>query len=205
MDTNDRYYKWIEPTLIIQKDRDNKTSYLLYNKISNFAIKEDKFKIVNINVDPKDKTEFSAYKTNYRLDYISYLKNLYPESYASDSGFSSALDAIKLINENLIMLFKNFTLMGAISYEISDKKKSIIISHIGVIEKRKGYGSVLMNELFSLAKILNYKIEVTSNGYADPFYHFCGMIRTVDKPLGIYTIKPDYIKDIERLVRALKK
>jgi hypothetical protein len=103
------------------------------------------------------------------------------------------IDSIRSKNENLIMIYKNFSLVGAVSYTINDKKKSIIIDHIGVIERRHGYGTILMKEIFSLANILQYSITATSNGYADDFYHSLEMIRIVDKPLGIYTIKPEYI------------
>jgi len=50
-----------------------------------------------------------------------------------------------------------------------------------------------MKDIFSYADIIKYSVTVTSNGYADDFYHSLGMLRMVDKPLGIYTIKPKHI------------
>jgi hypothetical protein len=198
MDTQNSHFTWVEPKLVIRKSLNDQTSYLLYNRISNFNINNDNYKIVSIEV-PKYKSNYSQYITDYRLEYAKYLKNLYPESYTTDSGFSAMIDAIKSFNDHVIFLYKNFILVGVVSYEILDKKKTITISHIGVLERRKGYGSVLMTEIFSLVKLLHYKVLATSNGYADDFYHYCGMIRIVDKPLGIYYMDPVYIKDIQKL------
>jgi len=187
-----KYYKWVEPTLIIRKSIDNQTTYILYNRISNFKIDNDNFKIIIIDI-PKYKSPYTDYINDYRDEYVKYLQNLYPESYKLDAGFSAIIDAIRSKNENLIMIYKNFTLIGAVSYDVVDKKKNIDIDHIGVLERRRGYGTIMMKEIFSFAKILQYSVTATSNGYADNFYHSFGMIRIADKPLGIYTIKPELI------------
>jgi hypothetical protein len=184
-----RCYKWIEPTLYIQKSKDDQVAYVLYNSISNFKRDNDRFKLVTIEI-PRWKSDYTGYITDYRIEYVKYLKNLYPESYSSDSGFSSIIDAIKSRHEDLIMLYKNFSLIGAASYSVIEKKNNIDITHIGVLERRKGYGTIIIKEIFRTAKILKYSMSVTSNGYADDFYHAFGMIRSVDKPLGIYTMKP---------------
>lgn len=185
---NIKYYKWIEPTLFVRKSINDQTSYILYNKIYNFQINNDVFKMVTVEL-PTHKSEYTSYITDYRMEYVKYLKNLYPDSYAKDSGFSAMIDAIKSLNDNLIVLYKNYTIIGAVSYEINNKKEDISISHIGVLEKRKGYGTKLMREILSLAEIMKYSVTATSNGYADDFYHSLGMLRIVDRPLGIYQIK----------------
>jgi hypothetical protein len=190
-----KYYKWIEPTLFIRRSITDQTSYILYNRISNFKINSDDFKLVTIDI-PQHKSEYISYITDYRLEYSKYLKNLYPDSYSTDSGFSAMIDAIKSINENLIILYKNYSIIGAVSYDINDKRRDIIISHIGVLERRKGYGTILMKDIFSLADIIKFSITVTSNGYADDFYHSLGMLRLVDKPLGIYSIQANNIRSI---------
>lgn len=189
---NTKYYKWVEPTLFIRKSINDQTSYILYNKIYNFKINNDIFKMVTIDL-PVHKSEYNNYINEYRLEYVKYLKNLYPDSYSTDSGFSAMIDAIKSLKDNLIILYKNFSIVGSVSYEINDKRQEISISHIGILEKRQGYGTILMKDIFSLANIIKYSVTVTSNGYADDFYHSLGMLRLVDKPLGIYTIKPKYI------------
>lgn len=183
-----KYYKWIEPTLFVRKSINDQTSYILYNKIYNFQINNDIFKMVTIEL-PMHKSEYTSYITDYRMEYVKYLKNLYPDNYAKDSGFSAMIDAIKSLNDNLIVLYKNYTIIGSVSYEINNKKEDISISHIGVLEKRKGYGTKLMREILSLAEIIKYSVTATSNGYADDFYHSLGMLRIVDRPLGIYQIK----------------
>jgi hypothetical protein len=53
-----------------------------------------------------------------------------------------------------------------------------------------------MKEIFNMAKILHFQLTATSNGYADDFYHALGMIRIVDRPLGLYRIMPEYIMDV---------
>lgn len=189
-----KYFKWIEPTLIIMKSIDDHTSYILYHKMSNFIIDDEPFKLITIEL-PKHKTNYNEYIYDYRIEYIKYLKNLYPESYNNDSGFSAIIDAIKSTNENLILLYKNYILVGAASYNINEKKKSIDITHIGVLERRRGYGTFIIHSILSLAKILQYSVSATSNGYADDFYHSFNMKRIVDKPLGIYIIQPNYIGD----------
>lgn len=207
MDTKNinEYYNWTEPTLIVQKTPENKTSYLLYNKILNFVHNDFSYKMVHIDV-MNDDSDFCSYKKGYRTNYLTYIKNLYLDVQLMDSGFSAILDAIGTYKENLILLFKEFVLEGALSYDINPKKKTIIISHIGVINKRSGHGSILMKELFSIAKILNYKVEVTSNGFADPFYESFEMERIVDKPLGIYSISPQiYMKDHNKPHIAIRK
>lgn len=198
MVTENKFYTWVEPKLIIQKSPDNKISYLLYNFIQNFKVKNDAYKIVKLEAS-LDKSTLSNYILDYRIEYVKYLKNLYPDSYSTDAGFSAMIDAIKSYKDNLIMLYKNFEIVGALSYDINDKKRIITINHIGVINRMRGYGSTLMNELYNVAKVIDYKISVTSNGYADDFYKFCGMIRVVDKPLGIYTIQPDNMMNIAKL------
>jgi len=189
-----KFFKWIEPTLIVMNSIDDHTSYILYNSIVNFKIGDEPFKLVTIDL-PKHKSNYNQYIYDYRTEYIRYLKNLYPESYNNDSGFSAIIDAIKSTNDNLILFYKNYILVGAASYSITEKKKSIDVTHIGVIERRKGYGSIIMNSILSSAKILHYSVSVTSNGYADDFYHSLNMKRIVDKPLGIYMIQPNYIGD----------
>jgi hypothetical protein len=188
-----KYYKWIEPTLIIRKSINDTTSYVLYNRISNFKINDDNIKLVLID-PPKYKSNYTDYINEYRDDYVKYLQNVHPENYNTNAGFSAMIDAIRSKNENLIMIYKNFSLIGAASYTISDKKKSITIDHIGVLERKHGYGTILMKEIFSLAKILEYSVTVTSNGGdSDDFYHSLGMLRLVDKPLGIYSIRSDIL------------
>lgn len=186
-----KYYKWVEPTLFVRKSINDQTSYILYNKIYNFKIDDDTFKMVTIEL-PVHKSEYTAYINDYRIEYAKYLKNLYPDSYATDSGFSAIIDSIKSLNDNIIILYKNYSIIGAVSYEINTKKQDISISHIGVLEKRKGYGTKLMKDIISLAEIIHYSVTATSNGYADDFYHSLGMLRLIDKPLGIYSIKPKY-------------
>jgi hypothetical protein len=188
-----KYYKWIEPTLIIRKSINDITSYVLYNRISNFKINGDSIKLVLID-PPKYKSNYTDYINEYRDDYVKYLQNVHPESYNKNAGFSAMIDAIRSKNENLIMIYKNFSLIGAASYTINDKKKSITIDHIGVLERQHGYGTILMKEIFSLAKILEYSVTATSNGGdSDDFYHSLGMLRLVDKPLGIYSIRADVL------------
>ena len=188
-----KYYKWIEPTLMVRKSMNNTISYVLYNRISNFKINNNNIKLVAIDVS-KYKSNYTDYTNEYRDDYVKYLQNLHPESYKLDAGFSAMIDAIRSKNENLIMIYKNFSLIGAVSYTINEKKKTITIDHIGVIERQNGYGTILMKEIFSLAKILEYSVTVTSNGGdSDDFYHSLGMLRLVDKPLGIYSIRADVL------------
>lgn len=190
-----RFFKWIEPTLVIHRSLDDITSFILYNRISNYKIKNDLFKIVIIE-SPKYKSNYSDYINEYRDDYVRYLENLLPESYKKDAGFSAMIDAIRSKNGNLIMIYKNFVLVGAASYTINDKKKTITIDHIGSLEREHGYGTSMMREIFSIAKILNYSVTATSNGgKSDDFYKSLNMTRIVDKPLGIYTLEA---KDIGR-------
>lgn len=187
-----RYFKWVEPTMIVRKSKDNVSSYILYHQISNFKINDDTFKIVTIEL-PNRTSDYTLYIKDYRTDYKKYLETIRPELCKKDSGFNSMINAIDYLNENLIMIYKNYSLIGALSYDVIDKKKDIIVSHIGVIERRKGYGTLLMKELFKTAKAMEYSITITSNGYADAFYESLKMRRIVDKPLGIYTIKSKYM------------
>jgi hypothetical protein len=188
-----KYFKWIEPALIIRKSIDDQTTYILYNRISNFKVNNDNFKIVVMDI-PKYKSPYTDYINDYRDEYVKYLQNLYPENYKLDAGFSAMIDAIRSKNENLVMIYKNFSLIGAASYDIIDKKKNIDVNHIGVMERQHGYGTFIMREIFSFAKIVEYSVTVTSSGGdSDDFYHSLGMIRIADKPLGIYHIKSQYI------------
>jgi hypothetical protein len=195
MDILNKCYKWVEPTMIIHNEDRDISSYILYRSISNFKINEYNFKLVIIEL-PNNKSNYNQYIFDYRIEYANYLKNLYPKSYHKDGGFDSILDAIKSTKDNLILLFKNFSLVGAASYSISEKNRCIDVSHIGVIERRKGYGSIMMKEILNMAKILHFQLTATSNGYADDFYHALGMIRIVDRPLGLYRIMPEYIMDV---------
>jgi hypothetical protein len=195
MDLLNKCYKWVEPTMILHREDSSVSSYVLYRSISNFKIDEYTFKLVIIE-PPQHKSDYTQYIFDYRIEYAQYLKNLYPESYHKDGGFDSILDAIKSTKENLMLLFKNFALIGAMSYTILERKQSITITHIGVLERRKNYGSIMMREILKLAKLLHYSVTVTSNGYADDFYHSLGMVRIIDKPLGLYRIMPEYIMDV---------
>jgi hypothetical protein len=188
------YFKWIEPTMIMRKSPDDVTSYILYNRIINFKINNDVFKVVVIEI-PDRKSDYTLYIKDFRTKYVKYIETLYPENYNSDVGFNAMIDAIKSLNEDLIIIYKNYAIIGALSYDINDKQKDITIGHIGTIEREKGYGTILMKELFNTAKILEYSVTATSNGFSDDFYHWLGMKRIVDKPLGIYVIKSKYIGD----------
>lgn len=63
------------------------------------------------------------------------------------------------------------------------------MDHIGVINQRQGYGTILMQEIFKIAKKLNrYPVLVVSNGYANDFYEKLGMDRINMKLPAIYEI-----------------
>lgn len=168
----------------------NKT-YLLYNHISDKQINGDAYKIVFFDIIPGDipddqKAKYRFMVADYREEYVDYLKTVYPKTYNSNNGISAMIDAIKNVNQNLICLYKNKKLVGALSYTIFGKIKKIDVDHLGVIEQCNGYGKILMIEIFKMAKIFNYDVTVTSNGFADGFYKKLNMIKINDKPLSVY-------------------
>jgi len=155
-----KYYKWVEPTLFVRISKDNLLSYVLYHQISNFKINNDYFKLVTIEL-PIRASDYTTYIKDYRKDYSNYLESLRPDICKKDSGYSSMINAIKYLNDNIIMIYKNYSIVGAVSYDVNDKQKEIAVSHIGVIERRKGYGTILMKEIFKLAKLMEYSVTAT--------------------------------------------
>lgn len=197
----EKKYNWFEGTLIVNTKRDGsdfKVDYLLYNRKTNYQHDGNKYTFVFFDI-PTYRVDDESHKRviHYRVAYSFYIKDdLYQHTFNKDNGISAIYDAICDVKSDLIVMYKNKKLAGALSYTIGSKSKTIDINHIGVVERNIGHGTMLVNEIFKLVKICNYTVKVTSNGYADDFYSHMGMTRIVNKPLGIYRIKPEHVKEI---------
>ena len=72
------------------------------------------------------------------------------------------------------------------------KKNYIEVDHIGVVEQKCGYGTILMREVFKIAERLNrYPVSLTTNGYSNEFYEKMGMKRVNDKLPAVYELKKE--------------
>jgi N-acetylglutamate synthase-like GNAT family acetyltransferase len=92
-----------------------------------------------------------------------------------DQGISAILSAMGDFRDYLIIAF-NDKIVGAVSYYFKKKKsKCIEIDHLGVTEKRAGYGTALMAEVFNFAMRTRCDVSLVSNGYANEFYERMGM------------------------------
>jgi len=175
-------------------------AYILYDHITTKQRNGDSYKFMFFDIDSPEGTLNEQRKnhifalSDYRESYVAYLKKAYPKSYSSDNGISAMIDAINCNHENLICLYKNKKLVGALSYTIYRKSKKIDIGHIGCIERNIGNGTMLMIEVFKLAKIFNYDVTVTSNGYADNFYTKLYM-KHVSKQPSLFKLSSKYIQE----------
>ena len=117
---------------------------------------------------------YKNFNSKIRNKLIDRLKAKYDKN---ESGVSGILSALSDFNNYVIVLFNNFEILGAVSYYI--KKNYIGIDHIGVIKQRCGYGTILMNEVFNIAKQLDrYPVSLITNGYSNEFYEKLGMKRS---------------------------
>lgn len=200
MDTNTKKcYNWIDAKIAIGTT-DSISVHIVYNHIINKQINGDNYKFLFFDVDTGDSSDSKKYKKlaiEYRESYAKHLKNtIYQHSFNTNNGISSMIDAINCSHENLICLYKNKKLIGALSYTIGRQSKNISIDHLGVTEKCKGYGRLLISELFKLFKEFNYSITATTNGYSDGFYKKMGMRCISRKPIPIYQILSKQLKEL---------
>jgi hypothetical protein len=197
----DKKYNWFEGTLTENTKRDGadfKVDYLLYNRKTSYQHDGDRYTFLFFDI-PTYRLDDESHKrvTHYRVAHSFYIKDdLYQNTFNKDNGISAIYDAICDVKSDLIVMYKNKKLAGALSYTIGAKSKTIDIVHIGVVERNVGHGTMLVNEIFKMVKICNYTVKVTSNGYADDFYTHMGMTRIASKPLGVYRIKPEHVKEI---------
>lgn len=114
-----------------------------------------------------------------------------------DLGISAILSAIRDFRSYLVVMLDRNRIIGAASYYKS-KRGSVYLSveHLGVIEKGKGYGKSLMQELFRLSIKDNRFITLVSNGEANGFYEAIGMNLIKTKGPNIYELAVDDIKAI---------
>lgn len=111
----------------------------------------------------------------------------------NESGIGSLISALSDFRDNVIVLFNNKKILGAVSYYLS-KKNYVEVDHIGVVEQHQGYGTILMNEVFKIANKLNrYPVSLTTNGYSNEFYEKLGMKRVNDKMPAVYEMKKEDI------------
>jgi hypothetical protein len=92
----------------------------------------------------------------------------------TEMGISTILSAIGDFRDYLIVAFTD-KIVGAVSYFKKKKLKHVEVDHIGVIDKRAGYGTALMGEVFKFAIRKRCDVSLVSNGYANEFYEGLGM------------------------------
>lgn len=114
-------------------------------------------------------------KSKIRNELINNIKTKYDKN---ESGISGIISALQDFRNYVVVLFNfNKEVLGAVSYYIS-KKNYIGIDHIGVVEKRCGYGTILMQEVFGIADKVNKDfVTLITNGYSNEFYEKIGMVR----------------------------
>ena len=132
-------------------------------------------------------------RSKIRDELIDKLKNEYSMSV---SGVESMLSALNDIRDYVILLYDNDELMGVISYYMS-KKKYIEIDHLGVIKQHCGYGTILIQEVFKIAKNTDrYPVTVITNGYSDIFYEKMGMERITQSLPAVYEMSKDKLDSL---------
>jgi hypothetical protein len=106
-----------------------------------------------------------------------------------DSGSDSILSALGDVRDYVIVLYVKNNIMGAISYYMNKRTKNVEIDHLGVIEQKCGYGTILIKEVFRIAKIhKKITVSVVTNGYSDGFYEKMNMIRANNHSPAVYEL-----------------
>lgn len=128
---------------------------------------------------------FSNTKSAIRIKMMNDIREKYS---ITDNGISGVVSALGDFRDRVIVLFnESKEILGAISYFISKKHSYIEVDHIGVVTRSKGYGSILMNAVFDVAKKTNKRsVSLVSNGFANDFYEKIGMVRVGNGPSIIY-------------------
>lgn len=134
---------------------------------------------------------FNNTKSRLRMKLIDDVKVKYN---ISDTGIDGILSALGDFRDKVIVLFNdNKEILGAVSYFISKKYSYIEIDHIGVVERSKGYGTILMETVFGIAKETKKRsVSLVSNGFANDFYEKLGMKRVGNGSTIIYEKNIDY-------------
>jgi N-acetylglutamate synthase-like GNAT family acetyltransferase len=112
----------------------------------------------------------------------------------NDIGVDGIISALNDFRDYVIVLFNDYMeILGAASYYLS-KKSYIEVDHIGVIDRHKGYGTILMKAIFKLAKEQNrYPVSLVSNGFSNDFYEKLGMIRINKGSPVIYEMQKEQL------------
>jgi GNAT superfamily N-acetyltransferase len=94
-----------------------------------------------------------------------------------DSGIECALDAVKQVADHLLVVQEpRGALMGALSYNREYPGACTMrVSHIGVLEKRAGLGSLLMRRLAGIAADRGCGVRLYALDNAVPFFERIGM------------------------------
>lgn len=94
-----------------------------------------------------------------------------------DSGAECALDAVKHVADHLLVMQEpTGALKGALSYNReSPGARTMRVSHIGVVEKRAGLGSLLMRRLAGIAADRGCGVRLYALDSAVPFFEGIGM------------------------------
>lgn len=104
-------------------------------------------------------------------------------------GISSIISALKSHRDYITVLFADDgSVLGAISYYVTNKSKSIEIDHLGTIEHGNGHGTLLMEKVFRTAMRLDKSVSLMANGSANEFYEKIGMRNIGNKPIAIYEL-----------------
>jgi GNAT superfamily N-acetyltransferase len=112
---------------------------------------------------------------------------------SGDMGVNSLLSAITDYKDHLIIMFVDNIIKGGISYYITKKSSSIEVDHLGIVDRGIGYGTMLMREIFNVAKSLGKAISLVANGFANDFYEKLGMYKVNDKIPTVYEMSRDQI------------
>jgi len=133
-------------------------------------------------------------KPSFEL-YNSLIQKINQKYDTSNDGISSLLSALKDRRDYVSVLFDGDNPIGAVSYYISDKSKSIEIDHLGVVDQGNGYGTLLMHKVFLTAIRLNKSVSLMTNGSSNEFYEKVGMYRVNERLPAIYEISIDKLKN----------
>jgi hypothetical protein len=135
---------------------------------------------------------FSNIKSKIRTEMAEEVREKYTNM--NDLGVDGVISALNDFRDHVLVLFTDcMEIVGAASYYLS-KKSYIEIDHIGVIDRHKGYGKLLMTTIFKLAKKQNrYPVSLVSNGFSNEFYEKIGMIRINNAAPTIYEMQKEQL------------
>jgi hypothetical protein len=138
--------------------------------------------------------ELVTYKPSQKVlrdNIVNYIQTNFE---SSCDGVSTCISALCDYRDYVIVIYVNGITKGAASYFSSKRTRNVEVDHLGVLDHEKGYGTLLMHEIFKEVVDRDMStITLITNGSSNEFYEKIGMRRLGTKLPAMYELTKNEI------------